>query len=317
MKRVVIIGGKGKVGTYLVPMLVEMGYEVLNVSRGKSAPFLESSAWSKVQQVAIDRVAEEKNGSFGEKIAQLEPDIVIDMICFTLESLKQLTDALRGKVSHFLCCGSAWIHGQSTVVPYAEWQDCTPICDYGREKLKMAEYLEREYARTGFPGTIVHPGHIVGKGHMPVNPAGNKNPQVFEALMHGQTVYLPNFGLETLHHVHAEDVAQVFVKAILNPNASFGQGFHAAAPGAVTLQGYARQVASWFGKEAKLEFLPFEEWQAKNSPEDVAMTLDHIQHSPNASIEKARQLLGYEPRYTSLAAVREAVFSLIESGELK
>jgi nucleoside-diphosphate-sugar epimerase len=33
MKRAVIIGGKGKVGTYLVPMLVEDGFEVINVKR--------------------------------------------------------------------------------------------------------------------------------------------------------------------------------------------------------------------------------------------------------------------------------------------
>lgn len=34
---------------------------------------------------------------------------------------------------------------------------------------------------------------------------------------------------------------------------------------------------------------------------------DHIVHSPHASIEKARRLLGYEPRYSSLDAVTEAV----------
>jgi nucleoside-diphosphate-sugar epimerase len=44
------------------------------------------------------------------------------------------------------------------------------------------------------------------------------------------------------------------------------------------------------------------------------VTWDHIAHSPNCSIAKARTLLGYEPRYTSLQAVREAVDWLIEQG---
>ena len=35
MTRVVIIGGSGHVGTYLVPRLVEAGYEAVNVSRGR------------------------------------------------------------------------------------------------------------------------------------------------------------------------------------------------------------------------------------------------------------------------------------------
>jgi nucleoside-diphosphate-sugar epimerase len=42
------------------------------------------------------------------------------------------------------------------------------------------------------------------------------------------------------------------------------------------------------------------------------MTWDHIAHSPNCSIAKARRLLGYHPRYSSLQAVRESVDWLIE-----
>ncbi len=315
--KAVVIGGKGKVGTYLIPMLSELGYDIVNVSRGKSSPFLEDGVWSKVEQVDLDREEEEKKGTFGKKIAELSPDIVIDMICFTPESLQQMIDALRGKVKHYLCCGSAWIHGHSSVVPCDENHDRNPLCEYGKNKLKMEEILRAEYALNGFPGTIVHPGHIVGAGHMPVNPAGNKNPEVFEKLMHGEELLLPNFGMETLHHVHASDVAQVFVKAVLNPNVSYGQGFHAVSPGAVTLRGYAEAVASWFSKEAVLKFVPFNEWEKANSKEDVDLTLDHILHSPNYSIEKARKYLGYEPRYTSLEAIKESVFSLIEKGILK
>ncbi|HIQ05374.1 MAG TPA: NAD(P)-dependent oxidoreductase [Anaerolineae bacterium] len=35
--RVVIIGGTGHVGTYLVPRLVEAGHEVISLSRGHAA----------------------------------------------------------------------------------------------------------------------------------------------------------------------------------------------------------------------------------------------------------------------------------------
>ena len=39
MSRVVIIGGSGHVGTYLVPRLVEAGFDVVNVSRGERQPY--------------------------------------------------------------------------------------------------------------------------------------------------------------------------------------------------------------------------------------------------------------------------------------
>ena len=40
---------------------------------------------------------------------------------------------------------------------------------------------------------------------------------------------------------------------------------------------------------------------------DAAVTLHHLRHSPNSSIAKARSRLNYAPRYSSLAAVQDAL----------
>src|SRR3954466_5732560 len=96
MARVVIIGGSGHVGTYLVPRLVETGFEVVNVSRGERAPYTPHGAWTWVETVRLDRDAEEKAGTFGGRIRELKPDVVIDMICFRLDSAQHLVEALRG-----------------------------------------------------------------------------------------------------------------------------------------------------------------------------------------------------------------------------
>ncbi len=45
MAKVVIIGGAGHVGTYLVPRLVEAGHRVVNVSRGVARPYRPHAAW--------------------------------------------------------------------------------------------------------------------------------------------------------------------------------------------------------------------------------------------------------------------------------
>ncbi|WP_411229123.1 NAD-dependent epimerase/dehydratase family protein [Niallia taxi] len=42
--KVVIIGGCGHIGSYLVPKLVKAGNEVINISRGKSKPYKEDYA---------------------------------------------------------------------------------------------------------------------------------------------------------------------------------------------------------------------------------------------------------------------------------
>ena len=315
MPRVVIIGGSGHVGTYLVPRLVEAGLEVVNISRGQREAYAPSAAWKAVRTVTLDREAEDRAGTFGRKVRDLEPDIVIDMICFTLESARHLAEALKGRVGHFLHCGTIWVHGPSVAVPTTEAAPRAPFGDYGVQKAAIEAYLLDAARRDGLPATVVHPGHIVGPGWNPLNPAGHFNPGVFTAIARGEELALPNFGLETVHHVHADDVAQVFCKAIAGWSTSVGEAFNAVSPAAVTLRGYAEAMYAWFGKKPRLRFLPWPEWKAaQTSEEEATATWEHIARSPSHSIAKAERLLGYAPRYTSFEAVREAVTWLIEQG---
>jgi nucleoside-diphosphate-sugar epimerase len=315
--RVVIIGASGHVGTYLVPRLVTAGYEVVAISRGRRAPYQPHGAWAAVERITIDRSAAEASRTFGDQIRELRPDAVVDMICFTLDSARQLIESLRDSVQHFVHCGTLWVHGASAIVPTSEAQPRTPFGEYGIQKAAIEAYLLDQARRHGFPATVLHPGHIVGPGWPPLNPAGHFNPAVFSQLAAGTELALPNLGLETVHHVHADDVAQAFERALTHWGAAVGESFHVVSPSAVTLRGYAEAVAAWFGQQARLRFLPWPEWQATVSEAEAKATWDHIAHSPNCSIAKAERLLEYRPRYSSLEAVYEAVEWLIEDGHVR
>ncbi len=229
--RVVVIGGTGHIGTYLVPRLVHEGYEVVCIHRGESKPYLDDPAWKKVQHVSLDREKEDAAGTFGGSVARLNPDIVIDMICFDPESGRQLVEALRGKVRHFLSCGTTWIHGYPVTTPITEDAPRRPIGDYGIKKSRLEACLVEEAQVRGFPATSVLPGHIVGKGWIPLDPLGTRNLEVYAKLARGEELLMPHQGLETLHHVHADDVAQVFMRAIARRRASLGESFHVVSPG--------------------------------------------------------------------------------------
>ena len=313
---VVIIGGSGHVGSYLVPRLVEAGFTVTNVARGRRAPYRPHPAWNAVASVVADREAEEAAGRFGARIAALRPDVVIDMVCFTLRSAEQLVEAVEGKVQHLLHTGTIWVHGPSAVVPTTEDAPRRPFGDYGVQKAAIEAYLLDRARRHGLPATVVHPGHIVGQGWAPLNPAGHFNTEVFAAVRRGDALLLPNFGLETVHHVHADDVAQVMMRAITRWSVSVGEAFHAVSPGALTLRGYAEAMFRWFGHEPRLGFAPWEAWKASVAEADARATWEHIARSPSCSIAKAERLLGYAPRYTSLEAVQDAVTALVEAGAL-
>ena len=312
--RIVVIGATGHIGSYLVPRLVRDGHQVVTVSRGTRAPYRDPGIWKFVEQTHADRDREEKAGTFGARIASLSADVVIDLICFTPESAQAIVNAIEGKVGQYLFCGTIWVYGHSAVVPTTEEAPRKPFGDYGVRKAATEAWLLSKARRDGFPVTVLHPGHIVGEGWAPLNPAGNFSVGVFKTLEAGDRLALPNLGMETVHHVHADDVAQAFCRAMENRSTAIGESFHVVSPAALTLRGYAEAMAQWFGKEPDLAWLPWEEWQKTVTPEEAAATWDHIAHSPNCSIDKARRLIRYAPRYSSLEAVCESVDRLREHG---
>ena len=304
--RVVVIGATGHIGTWLVPRLVRAGHDVVAVSRGERSPYHFFDEWQSARLVVIDRAKLEAEGRFGDSIAALAPEVVIDLISFDVPSTRQIVEALSERVSHFIHCGTLWVHGNPHSRPYDETSPREPFGDYGIRKAEIERYL-LEQASAGFPATLLHPGHITGPGWNPINPAGNLDMSVFEKLRDNEIVFLPDDGSATLQHVHADDVAQAFALAVEKPGQSSGESFHVAARLPVSMRDYAEQAAAWFDQRARLEYVPWEEWRTTVSERDAALTRDHMLHSPFASIQKASRLLGFEPRYTAVEAANEAV----------
>ena len=317
MPRVVVIGGSGHVGTYLIPRLIERGFDVTNVSRGSAKPYRPHHAWSRVQQVTIDRKAEEASGAFGTRIVELKPDIVVDMITYEPASAVQLVEALKGKVQHYIFCSTIWVYGTLVTVPSTEAEPTHAIDDYGKKKAAIEEYLMGLARRDGFPATSFRPGHIVGEGWIPVNPEGNQNPEVYTTIAAGRPIVLPNGGLEMLHHVHADDCAQWVMCAIDNRVLTLGECFNTVSAQSLTMRGFAEAMYRYFGKEPSISYKPMAQWVEGRDAEDVRKTISHVTHSPCASIEKSRKMIGYNPRYSSLEAVQESVRALIAAGEVK
>ena len=207
-------------------------------------------------------------------------------------------------MQHFLHCGTIWVHGPSVAVPdHREASRARPFGEYGTQKAAIEAFLLDEARRSGFPATIVHPGHIVGPGWAPLNPAGHFNPRVFTTLAQGEELALPNFGMETVHHVHADDVAQMFMRAIANWSSAVGEAFHTVSPAAVSLRGYAEAMAAWFGQKPNLTLPAMAGMEG--APDRGGGDGDLGAHlpQPERSIAKAQRLLGYQPRYTSFEAV--------------
>ena len=317
--KAVVIGATGHIGTYLIPRLVNHGYEVVAVSRGIREPYAMRGEWGAVERVKLDRTEEEKAGIFGKKIAAINADVVVDLQNYSVNSTKSIVGALKGtSISHYVFCSSIWEHGWGTTLPMTEDMPRRPICDYGRDKLASMEFLHGEYIQNGFPYSSVMPGHITGPGWTCINPSGNFDPLVFGEIARGEEIFLPNFGMEAVHHVHADDVAQIFMKSITRRSAAMDQNFLAVAPTAMSLRGFAEAMYSYFGHEPRITYLPWEDWKKKARGQPyINSTYAHLMHNDIYSPDKARRLLGYEPRYTIVQAVCECVDSMIARGVIE
>jgi nucleoside-diphosphate-sugar epimerase len=310
MSRIVVIGATGHVGTYLVPRLVRAGHQVVALSRGEREPYRPAPEWRAVERMKVDRDAEDAAGTFGERIAALEADAVIDMVCFTPESARQLVDGLRATRPLLIHCGTIWVHGPAARVPITEDEPRTAYGEYGTGKAAIEALLHRETIAGGVPSIVLHPGHISGPGWPVITPAGNLDPDVWRQLAVGKPLPLPDLGLGVLHHVHADDVAQAFERALTRP-AAIGSSFHVVAEQAMTLRGLAAGVAAWFGREAVLELVDWPEFERRVGAEHARATREHVGRSIAASIDRARAVLGYQPRFTSLDALHEALQWLV------
>ena len=59
-----------------------------------------------------------------------------------------------------------------------------------------------------------------GPGWPVITPAGNLDPGVWTRLATGRPLALPDHGLGVLHHVHADDMAQAFERALFAPSST-------------------------------------------------------------------------------------------------
>ncbi len=300
--RVVVIGGTGHVGTYLVPSLARAGHEVVVISRGSRRAYHDDPAWHAVELVTCDRAVAEADGAFGSLVAGLRPDAVVDLMCFTPAQARQLVEALDGQ--HLVHTGSVWSYGPSALVPTTEDAPKRPYGEYGVNKLAIEQYLmDQDRVRA----SVVHPGHISGPGWMPIGPAGNLDPAVIDELRANGSCLLPDRGGETIHHVHADDVAGLHQACLEQPDAASGESFNSVCSQALTLRGYAELLARHFGHEPKLELVPWAEFAARVGQREADITIEHIGRAPLFSMEKARDVLGFVPRHSVSDTVVESI----------
>ena len=313
MKKAVVIGGAGHIGSYLVPKLVNMGYSVSVISRGTSKPYsADLPEWDNVEFISCDRKEMVEKCTFGKFVCDMKPDLICDLISFTMEDAKDLCEAMMAdenisKNTMLVWIGTIWIYGYKQYAPVDEDHQRKGITNYGRRKDEIEKYIIALAREGKIKATVLHPGHISGRGWLPLNPQGNLDVKVYQDIISGREILLPDDGNAMLHHVHSDDIARMVEVCIDKPDAAIGEYFNIVSPKAVTFRGFAEKLYEAYGHEPKIKYMPFEEMKKDMKPEDVKETIEHMSHSPSCSMEKAKRILDFEPIHSSVDTVLDAL----------
>ena len=307
--KVFVIGASGHIGSYLIPELLKRGHEVTALMRGNKAPYgWNSDIFDKINVINADR------GNFIEenRLSSLKVDVICDLIAYDLESVKKITSQIKND-AFYLQIGSIWTYENKIYLPVDEDHPKNSKGNYGKQKGLIEDYLLAEAKAGRLRACVVHPGHISGKEWQPINPQGNVDISVFEKIKNGEELVLPYLGLNTLHHIHSYDLANIIAACIEKQEISNGEAFIAVAERAMTLRAICENLYGYYGRKPNLRYVEWQEFLKTVGDEAAADTYDHIYHSPCCTVEKAKRLLGVDIKYS----IMDIFFEYIEYQGLK
>ena len=179
MKKILVTGGAGYIGSHAVKLLLEKGFEVIvfdNLYRGYRDAIDALNSYGKLSFVQGDlRNPQEINGLF--TVYAIDAVMHFAALCLVNESMEQpqlyfqnnifgtynLLEAMRGNKVHKLIFSSTCaVYGESQYLPVDEKHPLNPTNPYGESKL-LSEKMIRWYGEIhGFSYAILRYFNICG-----------------------------------------------------------------------------------------------------------------------------------------------------------
>jgi len=224
MKKILVTGGAGFIGSHLVDRLIEEGYTVMvldNLSRGS----LENvNAKADFERIDIS------NNQFTNLIKKIKPDIVFHLaaqssiarsiknpkrdIEVNLLATQDLLDvAKEAKVKKLIFASSAAVYAESKKLPLDEENIKEPISLYGVSKL-LSEYLLQNYHKIhGLPYISLRFANVYGPRQDSSGEGGVVAIFIDKILKNGQATIFGD-GTQTRDFVYVSDVVDACLSSL-------------------------------------------------------------------------------------------------------
>lgn len=318
-KQILVTGGAGYIGSVVVEMLIDSGYDVLvldNLSTGHGA-----AVHPKATLVVADIGDIEILKSI---FTMYHIDTVIHMAAIStiedaikrpgktfetnlVNGLMLLEGMRQYNVKSIIFSSSAAVYGEGTSKPFTEEDDTKPVNFYGETKLAFERNLEWRAACSDFTYTIFRffnaagASDNYGEDHLPET---HLIPNVIRAVTDNKPVTVFGNDYDTpdgtciRDYLHVVDIARAHLIALKNKKQAQNMTFNLGS-------GIGSSILEVIEKANKV-ILPDRRKPYPNQIEYAARR----QGDPTillADIDKAKNILGWEPKYSLEKIISSAV----------
>ncbi len=282
MKKVLITGATGFLGSHVVPLLREASFDVSAIVRGTR------SCGKDIHEIVADLTNGKEMKSIETRMNDI--DILIHLAAempkagsskeeqetlqtTQTEGLRHLLSILPPKIKHIVYASSIDVFGMPKSLPIDETHSTEPISEYGKAKIQGERILQEFADRTGCALTILRITQIYGKGE----PKIKAIPLFIEKVAMGEAPVLFGDGSDERDYIEVSDAARSIMHALEH---GANGTFVIASGNTVTLKTVAEEIVRISGK--KLELISKERQKPK-----INFRFD---------VSKAKKLLGFEAK---------------------
>ena len=251
--KALLIGGTGVISSSVTLRLLELGWEVTLLNRGKRPLPVEMQG--KVRVLTAD-INDEK--AVAALLEQAQFDAVCNFIVYTPEQAQRDIRLFTDKTKQYVFISSASAY-QKPVQRLPITEDVplsNPYWEYSQKKARCEEVLFQACAETGFPVTVVRPSHTYSERSLTVQIHGGHGAWVvMKRMLEGKSVPLAADGA-TLWTVTASQDFAVYFCGLLGNQKAIGEAFHITSDESLTWNEIYRTIADCLGGTFKPCYVP-------------------------------------------------------------
>jgi UDP-glucose 4-epimerase len=301
MQRILITGGLGQVGSYLVDALHEKAKVTVLDNYSSTTREVVLRGVHVIKGDIKDRIAADlvkQNDVVIHTAAQISvtasmEDPLLDAQNNVFGTLNLLEAARRSSISKFIYISSAAVYGNPLYTPVTESHPQDPLSPYGTSKLSGEKYCMMYHKAFGLPSCCIRPFNIYSPRQDPGNPYSGVISRFIDKAKAKQSPIIFGDGTQTRDFISVHDIVDM-IKLLLENEDANGQVFNAGTGNSTTVSELAHMILNIFDVDMPVQYMPERPGDIKYSCSDIS---------------KARKILGFEPK----VLLREGLMEFAES----